>query len=131
MKAELYDEESIKKTIYDKNNLHQIANKDFPIFLTVKKLIFMIDGSLNFPFFKRNEKGEVMGLDQNNLWHNEGDGVLMINNYESKISLQKKSDQHEELHDSDDDQDVDDIDDEDIEEEYERQIFRQFVEKRK
>jgi homogentisate 1,2-dioxygenase len=56
-------------------------NEDFPAFLTIKRLVFMIDASVNRPFFARNIKNEIIGLDSGAEWHNEQKGVLMINNY--------------------------------------------------
>jgi len=47
----------------------------------------MIDGSLRFPFFKRDEDGDIIGLDSNNAWHDEGQGVLMIENYYEKLKF--------------------------------------------
>lgn len=54
---------------------------DFPLFLTVKRLLYMLDASTDFPFFARNGQGEQIGMDTNVQWHNESGGVFMINQY--------------------------------------------------
>ena len=41
----------------------------------------MIDASIAFPFFARNFNGETIGMDSNVTWHNENNGVMMINQY--------------------------------------------------
>jgi hypothetical protein len=39
----------------------EMKNEDFPAFLTIKRLVYMIDGSLSKPFFVRNAKKEIIG----------------------------------------------------------------------
>lgn len=54
----------------------------YPCFLTVKKLIYMIDGSLHTPFFARNQDGSIFGSQSTTDWHNESkNGAFMINRY--------------------------------------------------
>jgi hypothetical protein len=43
--------------------MNDMRNDNFPAFLTVKRLVYMIDASLNRPFFARNMKKEIIGLD--------------------------------------------------------------------
>jgi hypothetical protein len=45
----------------------------------------MIDGAMMKPFFTRNLDKRVIGTDSKANWHNENEGVLMINNYKTKI----------------------------------------------
>ena len=40
-------------------------NDDFPVFLTSKKLLMMIDASLPNPFFKRDSSGKLLVSVQN------------------------------------------------------------------
>ena len=47
--------------------------------MTVQKLVYMLDASLYWSFFARNQEGKVIGLDSNLGWHNEESGVFMIN----------------------------------------------------
>lgn len=43
-------------------------NDEFPVFLTSKKLLLMIDGSLPNPFFKRDSSGKLLvGVQNDNL----------------------------------------------------------------
>jgi len=78
---ELLDMEEIEKNMKLAQSFNQMRNEDFPAFLTIKRLVFMIDGSLGRPFFARNMRNEIIGLDSQAEWHNEQKGVLMINNY--------------------------------------------------
>jgi hypothetical protein len=73
-----------------KNNIphgiDQLNSDNFPCFLTIKKIIYMIDGSLNYPFFSRNCYGEIYGMDSNIEWHNESkQGAFMINQYHKDL----------------------------------------------
>jgi superfamily I DNA/RNA helicase len=59
-----------------------LASDDFPCFLTVKKLIYMLDASLTYPFFSRGVDGRIYGMDSSTEWHNENkQGTFMINQY--------------------------------------------------
>ena len=62
-------------------SMSDMRNEDFPAFLTIKRLVYMIDASVRRPFFARNIKNEIIGLESQAEWHNEQKGVLMINNY--------------------------------------------------
>ena len=62
--------------------LDQLSTEHFPCFLTVKKLIYMLDASLSYPFFSRNKDGQIYGMDSSTEWHNENKhGTFMINQY--------------------------------------------------
>lgn len=51
----------------------------FPLFLTVKQLLFMLDASLYDSFFFRDAQNKVVGMENNLTWHNENKGMFMIN----------------------------------------------------
>ena len=59
--------------------MRQIREEDFPLFLTIRKLILMIDGSLTRPFFTRDLQNRVIGMSLGFEWHTEVKGVTMIN----------------------------------------------------
>jgi hypothetical protein len=40
-----------------------MKDKDFPAFLTIKKLILLVDGSLHKPFFSRTGDNKIVGTD--------------------------------------------------------------------
>jgi hypothetical protein len=58
---ELLDAEEIEKNLNMPHSMNTMRNEDFPGFLTIKRLVYMIDGSLFRPFFVRNAKGEIIG----------------------------------------------------------------------
>lgn len=63
-------------------SISQLSHEHFPCFLTIKKLIYMIDASLYYPFFSRSMDGKIYGMDSSTEWHNETkQGVFMINQY--------------------------------------------------
>lgn len=41
----------------------------------------MMDACLNYSFFSRDYQNNIIGLDSNLGWHNESQGVMMINHY--------------------------------------------------
>ena len=63
------------------NSLEDLKPEHFPLFSTVKKLIYMLDATLNYSFFSRDYQNNIIGLDSNLGWHNESKGVMMINHY--------------------------------------------------
>ena len=56
---ELLDMEEMEKNMKMAQSFNQMKNEDFPAFLTIKRLVFMIDGSLGRPFFARNMRNEI------------------------------------------------------------------------
>jgi len=49
-----------------------LLNADhWPLFVTVKRLLYMIDASTNFPFFSRDTHGKLVGMESRADWHNE------------------------------------------------------------
>lgn len=63
------------------NSFDDLEAKHFPLFITVKRLIYMMDACLNYSFFSRDNNNNIIGLDSNLGWHNESKGVMMINHY--------------------------------------------------
>jgi hypothetical protein len=46
----------------------------FPLFTTIKKLIFMLDASLENSFFTRDKDKNILGMNSNLGWHSEASG---------------------------------------------------------
>lgn len=78
---EVLDFEEMERNMKMAQSMDEMTNEDFPAFLTIKRLVYMIDASVRRPFFARNLKNEIIGLEAQAEWHNEQKGVLMINNY--------------------------------------------------
>jgi hypothetical protein len=57
----------------------ELRPEHFPLFVTVKQLLYMYDASLSFSFFCRDAKNRVIGMENNLSWHNENKGLFMIN----------------------------------------------------
>lgn len=77
----LEDEETIEKQRQLAMSMDDLSHDDFPLFLTVKRLLYMIDASTNYPFFARTNEGKQISMDSGIEWHNESGGVFMINRY--------------------------------------------------
>ncbi|KAM3142568.1 hypothetical protein pb186bvf_005227 [Paramecium bursaria] len=70
------EEERFNKELNKFESFDQMTNQDFPAFLTIRKLIFMIDSSLDKPFMTSYRKSQIRNrLDE---WHNESQGVVRI-----------------------------------------------------
>ena len=83
MKNDIIEELEIEKKLTVYNNLRSIPKSEYPLFLTVKKLIYMLDGNWSYSFFSRDSSNKIYGMDSSNEWHNEGkQGALMINQYQ-------------------------------------------------
>lgn len=68
-------------------SMNMLNDDDFPLFFTVRRLIFMIDASLRRPFFARDITGKVIGTGSNFEWHNEYKGSLKISrDYKSQVA---------------------------------------------
>lgn len=48
-----------------------MKDADFPAFLTIRKLILMIDAAMAKPFFSRSKDKSVVGTSTKANWHNE------------------------------------------------------------
>ena len=67
-------------------SMNYLKDEHFPLFFTVRRLVFMIDASLRRPFFARDIKGRVIGAGSNFEWHNEYKGSLKISSdYKSQV----------------------------------------------
>jgi len=97
-------------------NLIDIDDKEFPLFLTVKRLILLIDGTLARPFFARSKDHGLISVDTRAQWHNELKGVMMINN---KFKAEEDV-KEEELDLPEEEEDLDQLTEEEIEVEYQR-----------
>ena len=61
------------------NAFEELKAKHFPLFVTVKQLLYMYDASLTWSFFSRDSKNNLIGMSSNLTWHNENKGLFMIN----------------------------------------------------
>lgn len=64
-----------------------LTDDDFPLFLTIRRLVFMIDATQKNPFFARSADGDIIGMTGKSEWHNEMKGVLMINHEYKRLRL--------------------------------------------
>ena len=86
MKNDIIEELEIEKKLTVYNSLSSVPKNEYPLFLTVKKLIYMLDGNWSYSFFSRDQSGKIFGMESCNEWHNEGkQGALMINQYQKEI----------------------------------------------
>ena len=69
-------------------SMNLLKDQDFPLFFTVRRLIFMIDASLRKAFFARDINGKVIGAGSNYEWHNEYKGSLKISK-DYKMQIKK------------------------------------------
>ena len=88
---ELIDESELEKQLSLPQSFVSIPDEQFPLFLTIRRFILMIDSVLHRPFFARNVKGDIVGIDKNAEWHNESKGVLMINSYYKYNEQERKA----------------------------------------
>ena len=85
-KQDILEDLVIEKQMTSYNRLKSIPKTEFPLFLTVKKLVYMLDGDCPYSFFSRNQAGQIYGMDASNEWHNESkEGALMINQYQRDV----------------------------------------------
>lgn len=59
-------------------SMNLLKDDHFPLFFTVRALIFMIDASLKKPFFNRDLNGKIIVSGANYNWHNEHKGSFKI-----------------------------------------------------
>ena len=52
----MIDADEIEKNLNMPQAMKDMSNANFPAFLTIKRLVYMIDASLRKPFFARNFK---------------------------------------------------------------------------
>ena len=60
-------------------SLNDIKDDDFPGFYTVKKIVILIDGCLNIPFYQRDKNNFLKDHEINECWFNESDGLADLN----------------------------------------------------
>ena len=53
----ILDEEEIEKQIHLPHSMSEVQDNHFPLFLTIRRLILMIDGTIRRPFFARKSTG--------------------------------------------------------------------------
>jgi len=113
------EEEELQKGSSSTHTMMDVKEEDYPVFSTVKRLIYMIDGTLNRPFFSRNDNGEIRGLEGKSEWHNEMRGVMLINSYykRQKSEFFDRIDAGEDEDENNDSSDEDDSDYDDSDEE--------------
>lgn len=110
------------------NSLRHVKEDSFPMFLTVKRLVLLIDGSLSRPFFARNVKDQIIGLDANAQWHNEVKGVMMIGNYHRKMKNFDKTikkaeeDRESDIESSESEEEDEELEEEEYKAEYQREM---------
>jgi hypothetical protein len=75
----LEDDEQIEKQMKLPHSMDALNSDHFPLFVTVRRLIYMLDASLDNSFFSRNFEGQIIGMESGVQWHNENRGVFMIN----------------------------------------------------
>ena len=84
------------------SSMNLLRDEDFPLFFTVRRLVFVVDASLRRPFFARDIMGRVIGSGTNFEWHNEYKGSLRISkDYKNHL---RKTHQFAEASDSDSDE---------------------------
>lgn len=80
IEAELIEEELAAKSEFDMPNaFEELKPKHFPLFVTVKQLLYMYDASLTYSYFQRDRNNNLVGMASNLSWHNENKGLFMIN----------------------------------------------------
>ena len=100
-----FEEESSEEEVQGPVSLEFMRDEDFPLFATVRKIIFMVDAAMKRPFFARNKEGNVIGSSSKFQWHNEMKGALVINR-EYKLSRQEGETVNEDFSSSGSDSDL-------------------------
>eukprot|EP00347_Sterkiella_histriomuscorum_P003774 403362997 len=75
------DDQTLEKQMKLPFTMDALSSDHFPLFATVRRLIYMLDASLDHSFFSRSNEGQIVGMDSGVEWHNENRGVFMINQY--------------------------------------------------
>ena len=76
---EIIQAEQIQQQLNLPEKISKLSAKHFPLFLTVQRLVYMLDASLHNSFFSRKRNGKIIGMESSLGWHNEDSGVFMIN----------------------------------------------------
>ena len=72
-------DEQLEKQLDLPKTMKSLNSDHFPLFVTVKRLLYMLDASTPQPFFSRDAEGQLVGMSSRAEWHNEQGGVFMIN----------------------------------------------------
>ncbi|CAI2383785.1 unnamed protein product [Moneuplotes crassus] len=84
-KQDVIEDLEMEKQMVRYGSLNKVPKQNFPLFLTVKKLVYMLDGGCRTSFFSRDKDSNIIGMDSSNEWHNENkEGALMINQYQKE-----------------------------------------------
>jgi hypothetical protein len=61
-------------------SLLNLCDADFPLFLTLRRFLLMLDGTLHEPFFARTDaSGQLVSMDSNSTWNPSGRVQVKIN----------------------------------------------------
>ncbi|CAD8130609.1 unnamed protein product [Paramecium sonneborni] len=83
------EEEKLKQELNAFHSFADMKDSDFPAFLTIKKLVLLVDGSLAKPFFSRTQDKKILSSDTHAQWSTENTGVILqIHTEEMKIKRQ-------------------------------------------
>lgn len=86
----------------------------------------MIDGAMSKPFFSRTQNKQVVGTDAKANWHNENQGVLMIDNFRKKMKHDEDEGDDSER-ENEEEEKLNMEDEGEVEQEYERQMYLQGI----
>ncbi|CAK74855.1 unnamed protein product (macronuclear) [Paramecium tetraurelia] len=118
------EEEKLKQELNAFHSFADMKDSDFPAFLTIKKLVLLIDGSIAKPFFSRTQDNKVVSSDTHAQWSTEKTGVIFINTYKQDQDQEVEYDEEDyEALFEDDELNVDNMDEQQLEEEYQRQLY--------
>ncbi|CAD8176793.1 unnamed protein product [Paramecium octaurelia] len=118
------EEEKLKQELNAFHSFADMQDSDFPAFLTIKKLVLLIDGSLANPFFSRTQENKIVNSDTHAQWSTENTGVIFINNYKKGGNQDMEYDEEEyEALFEENEQNLDDMDEYELEQEYQRQVY--------
>ena len=91
---EIMQEDTLEHQLKLPESYNSLKARHFPLFLTVQRLVYMMDAALGRSFFTRSHDGKIIGMETSLGWHNEDQGVFMINQdfkqtEETRKNLQK------------------------------------------
>ena len=102
----VFEESESEEEVQGPSSMEFLRDEDFPLFVTVRKVIFMVDAAMKRPFFARDRNGDVIGSNTKFQWHNELKGALMINK-QFKLQRQTEDIGKIEVSSSDSDEELD------------------------
>lgn len=85
------DDEEIEKTLKLPSSFQEVQDDQYPLFLTVKRLLLMIDATVFQSFYYRDKNQKLVQQSQSAQWHNEQNGCMMINSYYKKSEVKKRA----------------------------------------